>query len=81
LPLPGAIPSGQYVEFLHLVPEYSCISTKLLGIHGAIAEVLHMIGAGEAIDKILREWDSLRVLSEDGMDGELLGGRLQLIAA
>jgi hypothetical protein len=39
-----------------------------------------MIGAGDAIDEILREWDSVQVLSEDGQDGELLSRRLQLIA-
>lgn len=80
MPLPGATPSGQYVEFLNLIPDYPCISRKLLAIHGAIAEVLHMIGAGEVINEILREWDSFQVLSEDGRDAELLDRRLQLIA-
>ena len=78
-PLPGAVASGSDLEFPHLTPEYPKISRKLLSIHAALAEVLHMIGAGEAIDKIMREWDSIQVLSEDGGDAALLWHRLQLI--
>lgn len=73
--------SGEYVEFVNLVPEYPPISRKLLGVHAAIAEVLHMIGAGSVIDKIL--WESERViyLNPDGTDATLLEGRLHLIMA
>jgi hypothetical protein len=81
IPIMGAVPSGDYVEFLHLIPEYPQISRKLLAIHAAIAEVLHMIGAGEAIDRILREWERINYLSPDGTDATLLDGRLQLIMA
>lgn len=81
LPLPGAIASGEYLEFIHATPEYPPISTKLIRIHAAVAEVLHMIGAAEAIDAIFRDWDSIQVLSEDGADAQLLYNRLQLIAA
>jgi len=38
-----------------------------------------MIGAGEAIDRILLEWQRYQVLSEDGEDAQLLEHRLQLI--
>jgi hypothetical protein len=75
----GAIPSGKYVEFSNLFPEYPPISRKLLGIHTAIAEVLHMIGAGDAIDRILNEWERLIYLSPDETDAVLLASRLQLI--
>ena len=44
VPVPGAVRSGDYIEFLNLVPEYLPVSRKLLGIQAAIAEVLHMIG-------------------------------------
>ena len=81
LPLPGAVPSGEYLEFVHAIPEYPQISNKLLRIRAAVGEVLHMIGAAEAIDSLLRDWDSLQVLSEDGTDAELLHNRLQLIVA
>ena len=73
--------SGQYLEFVHAIPEYPQVSSKLLRIHSAVAEVLHMIGAAEAIDQILRDWDSIQVLSEDGADAQLLRNRLQLIVA
>jgi hypothetical protein len=78
-PMPGAVPSGSDLELPHLTPEYPKISRKL-SLHAALAEVLGMIGADEAIDKIMREWDSIQVLSEDGGDARLLWHRLQLIA-
>ena len=61
LPLPGAIASGEYVEFVQATPEYPSISSKLLRIHAAVAEVLPMVGAGEAIDALLRDWDNIQV--------------------
>ena len=76
---PGAIASGDYVEFVNLVPEYPSISRKLLGIHAAVAEVLHVTGAGEAIDDIFAEWERIIYLSEDGADAKLLADRLGLI--
>jgi hypothetical protein len=80
-PAPGAVPSGDYVEFVHAVPEYPQVSRKLLQIHAAVAEVLHMIGAADAVESILRDLDNIQVLSEDGADVQLLSHRLQLIAA
>ena len=81
LPIIGSILSGEYIEFVNLVPEYPSITTKFLGIHAAIAKVLHMIGAGSVIDKIL--WESKRViyLNPDGTDATLLEWRLRLIIA
>ena len=78
---PGAVASGDYVEFVNLVPEYPSISRKLLGVHAAIAEVLHVTGAGEAIDDVLAEWERIIYLSEDGADAKLLADRLSLIGA
>lgn len=78
-PCVGAVPSGDYLEFVHATPEYSAVSSKFLLIHAAVAEVLHMIGAPTTIDQILRDWDSIQVLSGDGADAQLLHNRLQLI--
>ena len=78
---PEAVASGDYVEFVNLVPEYPSISRKLLGVHAAIAEVLHVTGAGEAIDDVLAEWERIIYLSEDGADAKLLADRLNLIGA
>lgn len=78
---PEAVSSGDYVEFVNLVPEYPSISRKLLGVHAAIAEVLHVTGAGEAIDDVLAEWERIIYLSEDGADAKLLADRLNLIGA
>ena len=80
-PAPGAVPSGEYVEFVHAVSEYPQVSRKLLQIHAAVAEVLHMIGAADAVESILRDLDNIQGLSEDGADAQLLSHRLQLIAA
>jgi len=40
-----------------------------------------MIGAAEAIDRILWEWGRILYLSEDGADADLLANRLNLIMA
>ena len=76
---PEAVASGEYVEFLDLVPEYPSISRKLLGVHAAIAQVLHITGAGEAIDNVLAEWAQIKYLGEYGADARLLVDRLNLI--
>ena len=62
----------------NLYPE---VSADLLRIHASLCQVLHASGAGEAIDKLLREWEQFRVLAEDGGDASLLSARLSLIHA
>jgi len=80
--IPGSVRSGECVEFLNLKPsEYPSISQSLIAIHAAIAEVLHMIGAGEHIDKILEDWQRIHYLDEEGADMELLSARLRLVMA
>ena len=49
----GGAPSGTYIEFPHLVSEYPPVSRALLNVHASIAEIIHLISAGEAIDSIL----------------------------
>ena len=77
----GVVASGKCVDVVHLVSEYPPISRKLLGVHAAIAEVLHMTGAGEAIDRILRDVERISYLDESGADSGLLEDRLHLIMA
>jgi hypothetical protein len=59
--------------------ELSGVSPIYLRIHVSLCKVLHASGAGEAIDKILREWGQFRVLAEDGRDATLLSDRLSMI--
>jgi hypothetical protein len=51
-PAPGAVPSGDYVEFVHAVPEYPQVSRKLLQLYAAVAEVLYTIGVADAVENI-----------------------------
>jgi len=47
-------------------------SPEYLAIHAACAKVAHLSGAGEHIDKILREMEDTKVLSKDGASAEIL---------
>jgi hypothetical protein len=47
-------------------------SLEYLKIHAACARVAHLSGAGEHIDKILRELEYTKVLSDDGASAEAL---------
>ncbi|KAF8810920.1 hypothetical protein BYT27DRAFT_7185242 [Phlegmacium glaucopus] len=47
-------------------------SSEYLAIHAACAKVAHLSGAGEHIDKILREMEDTKVLSKDGASAEIL---------
>jgi hypothetical protein len=79
VPIMGAVPSGEHVEFVYLVPKYPPISKKLLSVHAAIAEVLHMIGASEAIEEILGGVERIRHLDQGGADLALMEGQLNLV--
>ena len=80
--MPNALRCGERVNFRSHDPERFCeINPHYLAIHAALAQVLHASGAGEAIDKILRDWEKLPVLSEDGADAQWLSDRLSLIKA
>jgi hypothetical protein len=59
----------------------SAVSADYLRVHASLCQVLHASGAGEAIDKILREWGQFRVLAEDGRDATMLSDRLSMIQA
>ena len=47
-------------------------SPEYLKIHAAYAKVAHLSGAGEHIDKVLRELEHTKVLSNDGTSAEAL---------
>ncbi|KAK0216291.1 hypothetical protein IW262DRAFT_1399210 [Armillaria fumosa] len=54
----------------------------LLAIHAAFAKVLHACGAGEHLDRVLRDMERLKVLSSDGGSdiGLFLSSRLAIPA-
>jgi hypothetical protein len=47
-------------------------SPEYLKIHAACAKVAHLLGADEHIDKVLRELEHTKVLSNDGTSAEAL---------
>ena len=73
--------NGDTVSLKSVSNSYPDPSPTLLQIHASLCQVLHASGAGEAIDRILREWKRYRVFAEDGRDAELLSARLSLIQA
>ena len=77
--LPGTTPSGTWLKLVsyHNLPS---ISRRLLRIHAALSQVFHASGAGEALDRILREWHAYKILSEDGSDADLLVSRLSMFS-
>ena len=76
--IPGSVLSGEFVEFVNLDPsKCPSVSRRLVDIYAAIAEVLHMIGAGEQIDKVLQDWERIEHLDEKGADIALLEARLR----
>jgi len=47
-------------------------SPEYLGLHAACCRVANLSGAGEHIDRILREMEDIQVLSQDGTSAEVL---------
>ena len=41
--------------------------------------VFHASGAGEVVDKVLREFHTYKVLAEDGSNADLLASRIAMI--
>jgi hypothetical protein len=54
-------------------------SPELLGTHAALAKILHASGMAERIDSVMRDWDELRCLANDGGTSfsDILSARLQ----
>ena len=77
--LPGTTASGTWLQLVahdNLPP----ISRRLLRIQAALSQVFHASGAGEAVDRILREWQVYKILAEDRSDASLLASRLSMIS-
>jgi len=75
LPMLGSVglKYGDELEFLNVDPDaYESIDETLLEIHASIAEVLHMTGVGEMIEKLWGDWEELPVLAEDGTSANAL---------
>jgi hypothetical protein len=51
---------------------YESVDPRLLELHAALSEVMHLSAAGEAIDHFLRDLEDTQVLATDGSSAELL---------
>ena len=51
---------------------------RYLELHAAAANVAHLSGAAQYIDKIFRDLEEVKVQSEDGSSAYLLDGALQV---
>jgi hypothetical protein len=47
-------------------------SPHLLALHAACAQVAHLSGAGEYVDRILEDMEEMCVLAHDGTSSEVL---------
>jgi hypothetical protein len=47
-------------------------SQHLLALHAACAQVAHLSGAGEYVDRILEDMEEISVLAHDGTSSEVL---------
>ena len=50
-----------------------------LNLHGCIARILHLSGRGEKLDKFFKDYETLKVLSEDGSSSEVVNMALMLV--
>jgi hypothetical protein len=68
-PLPFGDPGE--ITFSNHDPDNPCSlpSEQLLAIHAACSKILHASGAGEYLEKLLRDRDEINVLAEDGSTG------------
>jgi hypothetical protein len=80
---PQEVRTGDIVTFINVDPTvYESVDSRLLNIHASLAEILHLSGAGEVIEQILRDLDVIKCLAHDGSStGVLALAMNQLIAA
>jgi hypothetical protein len=65
--------TGDTLTLVNVDPTvYESVDPRLLDIHASLAEVFHLSGAGEVIDRILRELDAMKCLADDGSSIEVL---------
>ena len=62
----GFLPADGIVKFTNHDSRYALPSPIPLGLHAAIANILHATGRGEAVEKLLREREEICVLAENG---------------
>ena len=61
---------------------YESVDSRLLNIHASLSEILYLSGAGEVIDRVLRDAEAMKCLADDGSSTEMLTfATNQLIAA
>ena len=63
---PADLIAGTVITFTTATPGMALPNPQFLAIHAACAKVCHMCGMAEVIDKILRDLETVKVLSEDG---------------
>jgi hypothetical protein len=63
---PDDLIAGTVITLTTASPGMALPSPQFLAIHAACAKVCHMCGMAEVIDKILRDSETVKVLSEDG---------------
>ena len=80
---PREVRTGDIVTLVNVDPTiYESVDCRLLNIHASLAEILHLSGAGEVIEEILRDLDVTKCLAYDGSSTEVLTLAVnQLIAA
>ena len=75
---PNIMPAGTFDgKIVHITqndntPHIPPPSPLFLTLHGSVARVLHLSGRGERLDNILRDYENLKVLREDGSSAEVL---------
>jgi len=80
---PREVRTGDIVTLVNVDPTvYESVDCRLLNIHASLAEILHLSGAGEVIEQILRDFNVTKCLAYDGSSAEVLTLAVnQLIAA
>jgi len=61
------------ITFKSTNPAFSLPDPRYLRIHAACAKVAHLSGAGEYVDAVFRDMESIRVLATNGSSAEALG--------
>jgi hypothetical protein len=59
-------PPNRRVTFVSYDGRYELPNPKLLEVHAAVARILHLTGAGEYIEKVLRDREDIAHLATDG---------------
>ena len=70
---PREIRTDDIVTLVNVDPTvYESVDPRLLNIHASLAEILHLSGAAEVVDRILRDLETTKCLAHDGSSTEVL---------